>query len=89
MKKPDDYAGPAVEIIQKDSKSDNLNEFIDDLLTNNITKGNNVAMFKKTDEVDGDLTKILIERVSANNLKLTEMQEFMDRVNRVKIYEEI
>jgi hypothetical protein len=89
MKKPDDYAGPVVEIIQKDSKSENLNEFIDDLLTKNITKGNNVAMFKKTDEVDGDLTKMLIERISANNLKLTEMQEFMDRVNRVKIYEEI
>ena len=32
---------------------------------------------------------MLIERVKANNLKLTEMQEFMHKVNRVKIYEEI
>ena len=72
MKKPDDYSGPEVEIVQKDSKTDNLNEFIDNLLTTNIT-GNNVAMFKKNDEEDGDLTKMLIERVKANNLKLTEM----------------
>lgn len=89
MKKPDDYSGPEVEIVQKDSKTDNLGDFIDNLLTTNITSGNNVAMFKKIDEEDGDLTKMLIERVKANNLKLTEMQEFMDRVNRVKIYEEI
>ena len=46
-------------------------------------------MFKKTDEVDGDLTKTLIERVGENGMQLTEMQEFMDRVNRVKIFEEI
>jgi len=89
MKKPDDYTGPQVEIVQKDSKTDNLGELIDNLLTTNITDGNNVAMFKKIDEEDGDLTKILIERVKANNLKISEMQEFMDRVNRVKIYEEI
>ena len=43
------------------------------MLTTNITSGNNVAMFKKIDEEDGDLTKILIERVKANNLKITEM----------------
>lgn len=73
MKKPDDYSGPEVEIVQKDSKTDNLGDFIDNLLTTNITSGNNVAMFKKVDEEDGDLTKMLIERVKANNLKLTEM----------------
>ena len=89
MKKPDDYGGPEVEIVQKDSKTENLGEFIDNLLTTNTKSGNNVAMFKKNDQEDGDLTKMLIERVKANNLKLTEMQEFMDKVNRVKIYEEI
>jgi nucleosome binding factor SPN SPT16 subunit len=49
MKKPDDYGGPEVEIVQKDSKTENLGEFIDNLLTTNIKSGNNVAMFKKND----------------------------------------
>ena len=49
MKKPDDYGGLEVEIVQKDSKTENLGEFIDNLLTTNIKSGNNVAMFKKND----------------------------------------
>ena len=89
LRKPDDYSGPPIEIILKDSKADNLSEFVDNMLTSNLRSGDRVGMFQKNEEVDGDLSKILIERVNANKFQLTEMQEFMDRVNKTKIYEEI
>lgn len=59
------------------------------MLTSNLRSGDRVGMFQKNEEVDGDLSKILIERVNANKFQLTEMQEFMDRVNKTKIFEEI
>ena len=36
MKKPLDYAGPVLEIVQKDTKNENLDGFIDTLLKKNI-----------------------------------------------------
>jgi hypothetical protein len=43
MKKPENYRGPEVEIVVKDSKADNLVEIIDNLL--NKIDGKNIAMF--------------------------------------------
>lgn len=78
MRKPDDYTGPPIETILKDSKADNIQEFVDNMLTNNLKTGSKVGMFQKNEEIDGDLSKILIERVNANKYQLTEMSEFMD-----------
>ena len=88
MKKPEGYSGPEIEIVVKDSKADNLAEIIDNLLKSNIS-GKKIAMYQKNEEVDGDLTKTLISRVNHNGYELSEMKEFMDRVNKVKIEEEI
>lgn len=87
MKKPENYRGPEVEIVVKDSKADNLVEIIDNLL--NKIDGKNVAMFQKNEEVDGDLTKTLLSRVNHKGYELSEMKDFMDKVNKVKISEEL
>ena len=52
-------------------------------------KGKNIGMFIKNEEEDGDLSKTLIERVNANKYNLVEMQDFMNKVNKVKIQPEI
>ena len=88
IQKPAGYSGPQIEIVLKDSKIDNLGELIDDMLKASI-KGKNIGMFIKNEEEDGDLSKTLIERVNANKYNLVEMQDFMNKVNKVKIQPEI
>ena len=46
-------------------------------------------MFLKNDQEDGELTSKVIERVNSLNFKVSEMQEFMNKVNRIKIEPEI
>jgi nucleosome binding factor SPN SPT16 subunit len=46
-------------------------------------------MFLKNDQEDGELTSKVIERVNSLNFKVSEMQEFMSRVNKIKIEPEI
>lgn len=88
MQKPEGYTGPEIEVILKESKCENLQEIVDDLLKKNIT-GSKIGMFLKNDQEDGDLTKTVIERIGANNFERVEMQDFMNKVNKIKIAPEI
>ena len=49
MKKPDEYDGPNIEIILKDTKTENLANLIDDMLRKYIPTAKNVAMFQKNE----------------------------------------
>lgn len=88
MKKPEGYAGPEVVTILKDPKVDPLPEFIDSILKSNIS-GKKIGIYMKNEEVDGDLTQTMLDRVKANNFEITEMAEFMNVVHKVKIDKEV
>lgn len=73
----------------KDSKEENLSGLIDSLLQSNVPSKGKIAIFQKNEKEDGDLSKTLIERIGSNNFEMTEMQDVMNVVNRVKIQPEI
>lgn len=73
----------------KESKEENLKGLVDTLLNTHIAPGKNVAIYMKNEELDGDLSKVLIEQIGSNGYQKSEMQEVMAKVNRVKIQPEI
>lgn len=90
MKTPENYEGPAIQVVLKDTKLDaaQLSTFVDSLLNENLP-GKNVAIYQKNEELDGPLSEALMGRLKANQFKLQEMKDFMNHVNKVKIQAEI
>jgi len=72
LQKPEDYNGPEIEVILKESKCDNLREIVDSLLKDNVT-GSKIGMFQKNEEEDGELSATVIERVNSLGYKVNEM----------------
>jgi len=90
MQRPENYDGPAISVVLKDTKlePEQLNGFIDTLLTDNLP-GKNVAIYQKNDELDGPLSEALMGRLKSKQFKLSEMKDFMNHVNKVKIPAEV
>jgi len=89
MKKPEGYTGPELEFVLKDSKEENLGGLIDNMLSKYIHEGKKIGMYMKNEQEDGELSKTLIERIKSNGFSLSEMQDFMNKVNKTKIEPEI
>lgn len=85
---PGDYKGPQVEILVRDLKQDNTNEVIDKVLSNIKVKPAKVGLFLK-DEEDGDFTSKVIQAVESKGFTKTDMLDFMDRANQVKLKREV
>ncbi len=45
MKKPDDYSGPELEFVLKDSKEENLAGLLDNMLAKYVPSGKKIAIF--------------------------------------------
>ena len=71
MKRPENYDGPAIKVVLKDTKlePEQLNGFIDTLLTENLP-GKNVAIYQKNEELDGPLSEALMGRLKSKQFKL-------------------
>ena len=64
MKVPAGYDGPAIEIVLKDSKAENLQVIIDTMVQSHLGSAKKIGMFLKNEEEDGDLSKVLIQRLN-------------------------
>ena len=85
MKIPDSYTGLKIETIVKELKMDPtqtenyVKDFMGKYLARNSTDFSKVAIFKKSEAIDGALSKSVINCMTDNGdlTKLLEMREFM------------
>lgn len=71
MKAPENYKGPAIQVVLKDTKLDpaQLSGFVESLLAQHLP-GKNVAIYQKNEDVDGPLSEALMASLKSNSYKL-------------------
>ena len=65
---PEGYTGPELEIVLKDAKMepDRMKEFVSDLLGKHIPAGKRVGLYQQVDKIDGNLTELVINKLTSN-----------------------
>ena len=79
-----DYSGPELDIMIRDMKNEQVADFVTrvmNVVPEDVTK---FGTFQK-DQIDGDLTKEVLEHLSKANRTTLEMTAFIDDVARVKL----
>ena len=79
MTPPAGYDGPTLEVIIRNIKQEEIDTFVGRVMEQVPSSVTRVALFE-SDKVDSDLTKKVLDTVQSRSITISEMKDYMNRV---------